>query len=234
MEEKIRWGKIKRGANMKRILIFTLMVVSITASCANNSPVDDHNQDYCTMDESTLIGNCEGCEAIFEYGDRTITSELTLPDFNDEGLKIKVTGTVYKPDGTTPAENVILYVYHTNQNGIYENKNNATNWERRHGYIRGWVKTDVNGNYTFYTLKPGIYPSRSSPAHIHITVLEPDCKFYWLGSYHFAGDQLLTDDEINPVSPRGGSSGLLNLIREGDLWVGTRDIILGKNVPGYE
>lgn len=219
---------------MKRISILTLVLIAITISCANNSPVDD-SQDYCTMEESTLEGGpCEGCEAIFEYGDRTITSELTLPDFNDEALKIKVTGTVYQPDGKTPAENVILYLYHTNQEGVYENKYNASNWESRHGYIRGWVKTNVNGKFTFYTLKPGSYPNGTEPAHIHITVLEPECKYYWLNSYHFAGDQLLTDDELNPVSPRGGSSGLLNLKQEGDLWVGTRDIILGKNVPGYE
>ncbi|MBL4656517.1 MAG: intradiol ring-cleavage dioxygenase, partial [Flavobacteriales bacterium] len=69
---------------------------------------------------------------------------------------------------------------------------------------------------------------------IHPTILEPSGKYYWLGSYHFEGDSLLTDNEINPDSPRGGSSGLLTLTKEEDIWVGTRDIILGKNVPDYE
>lgn len=184
--------------------------------------------------EPRLIGSCEGCEAVLEFGDRELSSVDTLPDFEDEGTKIKVSGTIYQPDGKTPAEGVILYIYHTNQDGIYATRGGETGWANRHGYIRGWVKTGKDGKYTFYTLKPGIYPNRSAPAHIHPIILEPDGKYYWLGSYHFEGDPLLTKKEISPKSPRGGSSGLLSLKEEDNLWVGERDIILGKNVSGYK
>lgn len=184
---------------------------------------------------STLVGGpCEGCEAIFEYGHNKLHSIDTLPDFKEEGTKIKISGTVYQNDGKTPARNVILYVYHTDQNGIYLNKYDKENWAKRHGYIRGWVKTNNEGKYTFYTLKPGAYPNRSVSAHIHPVILEPNGKYYWLGSYHFEGDTLLTEKEISPHSPRGGSSGLLSIHKEGNLWVGVRDIVLGKNLPGYE
>lgn len=182
-----------------------------------------------------LVGApCEGCEAIFEYGDKNLTSTDTLPDFHKEGVKIKVEGTIYKVDGKTPAENVILYVYHTNQEGVYAPKEDSKGWGKRHGYNRSWVKTNKNGRYAFYTLKPAAYPNRSEPAHIHYTILEPNGKYYWLGSCHFKGDSLLTNNEINPDSPRGGSSGLLTLRKEGNLLVGKRDIVLGENIPGYE
>lgn len=206
----------------------TLTVILLTvlmSSCANSQ-----NQDTARL----VGGPCEGCEAIFEYGDRKLTSVDTLPDFNDQGPKIKITGTIYQNDGKTPAQDVIFYIYHTDQNGIYATRGDKTSWAKRHGYIRGWIKTDSNGQYAFYTLKPGVYPDRSSPAHIHPTILEPNGKYYWLGSYHFKGDSLLTDKEINPDSPRGGSSGLLTLRKEGDLLVGTRDIVLGENIPDYE
>jgi protocatechuate 3,4-dioxygenase beta subunit len=181
-----------------------------------------------------LIGGpCEGCEAIFEYGDQVLKSTDTLPDFHNIGQRIKVQGTIYQSDGITPAKNVILYVYHTNQDGRYEVKSNARGWANRHGYIRGWVKTDADGRYSFYTLKPGAYPSGTEPAHIHYTVLEPDGKYYWLGSCHFSGDKLLTKNETNPKDPRGGTSGLLSLEKDGPILVGTRDIILGRNIPGY-
>ena len=184
---------------------------------------------------SRLVGGpCEGCEAIFEYGDRKLFSVDTLPDFNDGGMKIKVTGTIYQNDGSSPAEGVILYIYHADQNGIYATKGDETGWGKSHGYIRGWVKTDKDGKYTFYTLKPGTYPSGSTPAHIHPIILEPNGKYYWLGSYQFEGDSLLTEKEISSESPRGGSSGLLSLRKEGNLWVGERDIILGLNVTRYE
>ena len=171
---------------------------------------------------------------MFEYGDKELSPVDTLPDFNDEGQQIKVTGTIYQSDGKTPAGGVILYIYHTDQNGIYATKGGETGWGKRHGYIRGWVKTGEDGRYAFYTLKPGIYPNRSAPAHIHPVILEPNGKYYWLGSYHFEGDSLLTKKEISPKSPRGGSSGLLFLRKEENLWVGERDIILGKNVPDYD
>ena len=200
-----------------------LMVGLITGACSQNQP-----------GTHLAGGPCEGCEAIFEYGSRALASVDTLPDFNNQGLKIKVTGTIYQNDGTTPAPGVILYVYHTGQDGKYAIKGDEEGWARRHGYLRGWLETDREGHYSFYTLKPGIYPNGSSPAHIHPTILEPDGKYYWLGSYHFAGDSLLTDKEISPVSPRGGSSGILKLQQVGDLWVGTRDFVLGKNIPGYK
>ena len=209
---------------MHRITTILLFAFLITACTRSQVP-----------DSARLVGGpCEGCEAVLKYKGRSLTAEDTLPDFDNSGQRIKISGTVYKPDGHTPAKGVILYVYHTNQQGIYPTRGNETGWAGRHGYIRGWMKTDEQGRYTFYTLKPAPYPNRSSPAHIHITVLEPNGRYYWLGSYHFAGDSLLTQSETNPRLPRGGSSGLLNLKREGGLWTGTRDIVLGENVPGYQ
>ena len=184
--------------------------------------------------EPRLVGGpCEGCEAVLEYGDRSLSAVDTLPDFHDKGPQIKVTGTIYQPDGKTPAEGIILYVYHTDQDGIYATRGGETGWGRRHGYIRSWVKTGPDGRYTFYTLKPGAYPDGANPSHIHPTILEPDGKYYWLGSYHFSGDPLLTEREISPEAPRGGSSGLLSLQEEDGILVGERDFVLGRNVPGY-
>ncbi|KAA3622363.1 MAG: intradiol ring-cleavage dioxygenase [Flavobacterium sp.] len=182
-----------------------------------------------------LVGApCEGCEAVFEYGDQKLTNTDTLPDFNKEGTKIKVEGIIYEKDGKTPANNVILYVYHTDLEGLYTPAADAEGWARNHGDNRTWLKTNKDGRYAFYTIKPAPYPTRSEPAHIHYEILEPNGKYYYLQSCYFEGDSLLTSKQINPESPRGGTSGVLRLKKEGNLWVGTRDIILGKNIPGYE
>lgn len=195
---------------------------------------------FCTNSQQTIVPNaklvggpCEGCEAIFEYGNNNLNSIDTLPDFIDNDIRIKLTGTIFKSDGSTPAKDVILYIYHTNQEGIYPKKEGDTGWAKRHGYIRGWIKTDTSGKYTFYTLKPGIYPNGSLPAHIHPTILEPNGKYYWIDAYHFEGDSLLTDKEISPEFPRGGSSGPLTLKKDGKIYIAKRDFILGKNIPEY-
>ena len=178
-------------------------------------------------------GPCEGCEAVFEYGNRMLAPIDTLPDFMGDGPKIILTGTIYLQDGITPAEDVILYIYHTNQDGIYPTSGNETGWAKRHGYLRGWIKTGSDGKYTFYTLKPRTYPSRSAPAHIHPVILEPDGKYYWIEEFLFEGDQLLSDEDVNKPKPRGGDVFVLSLKKQGNILIGKRDIFLGKNVPGY-
>lgn len=210
---------------MKTIL-FSIVTILFISSCANSQEKNNYTP--------RLVGGpCEGCEAVFEYGDRVLTAVDTLPDFNDEGPRMKVTGTIYQNDGNTPASDVILYIYHTNQEGIYPKKGDETGWARRHGYIRGWIKTGGDGKYTFYTLKPATYPSRSAPAHIHPIVLEPDGKYYYLSSYFFQGDPLLKESETTPEVPKGGS-GLVTLKNQGNMLICERDIILGKNVSGYQ
>ncbi len=177
-------------------------------------------------------GRCEGCEAIFEYGTRILTNTDTLPKFLATEPKLKISGTVFKKDGRTPAENVILYVYHTNRKGIYETKGDEKGWARRHGYIRGWVKTGEDGKYTFYTFRPASYPNRRAPEHIHITVKEPDKNEYYIDDFMFFDDPLLTDRVKKARKNRGGS-GIVSLQSEPDYFSITRDITLGLNIPNY-
>lgn len=135
---------------MKLFFITLTLCVGITG-CAQRTTKADTEPLY-----KNVGGGCEGCEAIYEapLPFSKLPWSDTLPDFNEAGPKIKITGTVYRHDGKTPAADVVLYVYHTNQKGYYEARANATGWARRNGYIRGWVKTDRNGRYQFFTLKP--------------------------------------------------------------------------------
>ena len=99
---------------------------------------------------SQLVGGpCEGCEAIHEYGSKILSAIDTLPKYQDTEPKLKIFGTVFQQDGKTPAEDIILYIYQTNRKGIYEKRGDEKGWAKRHGFIRGWVKTGKDGNYTF-------------------------------------------------------------------------------------
>lgn len=179
-----------------------------------------------------LIGNCEGCEAVFEYGNEELDATDTLPGFEEAEKRLKLSGTIYEPDGETPAEGVVLYIHHTNAAGIYPTKGDEENWAKRHGYIRGWIKTGPDGTFTFYTQVPGSYPTGDNPAHIHPYILEPNGNYYWLESYFFEGDPLLQPEHLEE-DPRGGSSGKVVLEREKDMYHVQRDFILGKNIPNY-
>ena len=156
-----------------------------------------------------------------------------MPLFDETEPKLKITGTVFQKDGKTPAKDVILYIYQTNRAGIYETKGDEVGWAKRHGFIRGWIKTDAYGSYTFYTFRPGAYPNRRAPEHIHITVKEPDKNEYYLEDYLFDDDPLLTKAERDRLRQRGGS-GIVMPKSDGVNYLVERDIILGLNIPGYE
>ena len=192
-----------------------------------------HSQPNKNQINKWVGGPCEGCEAIYEYGDKILNAIDTLPGFLENEPKIKVTGTVFRKDGKTPAENVILYIYHTNREGVYEKREDEKGWAKRHGYIRGWVKTGKDGVYTFYTFRPAAYPQGSEPEHIHITVKEPSENEYYMDEFLFEDDPLLTEKEKNSLQKRGGS-GITAPELNGDIYLIKRDIILGLNIPDYD
>src|SRR5690606_10902268 len=217
--------RFKRKRNMefsakaKRTAILYFICVS-TFSC--NSQTKNN--------KNILVGGgCEGCEAIFEYGNKKLTPRDTLPEFLENEPKLKITGTVFKKDGKTPAEDVILYIYHTNRKGIYETKGDEKGWGKPHGYIRGWVKTGADGKYTFYSFRPAAYNSTNEPEHIHLTVKEPNQNEYYLDDYLFNDDPFLTTSKRQRLQNRGGS-GVVKPVLKDNLLTINRDIILGKNI----
>jgi protocatechuate 3,4-dioxygenase beta subunit len=180
-------------------------------------------------------GGCEGCEAIHEspIAFEKLSNTLYLPDFNDAGPKIEISGTVYHRDGKTPAKDVVIYVYHTDQTGVYPKKGDEKGWGKRHGYLRGWMKTDENGFYKFYTLRPAAYPGRRDPQHIHVTIKEPDKNEYWIDEYLFDDDPLLTNEMRKRNENRGGN-GIIKLEEQKNgIYKTIRNITLGLNVPNY-
>ena len=105
---------------MKPFFIFMLSAMTMIG-CAQTS---SQKQIAKSANAKSVGGPCEGCEAIYEspVPFEKLSPVDTLPDFNEQGPKIKISGTVYQPDGKTPAKDVVVYVYHTDQNGQYSTK----------------------------------------------------------------------------------------------------------------
>lgn len=213
----------------KSILLPILMLATIHQACSQNSGNHTENKN-----EKVVGGGCEGCEAVFEYGSKKLTWTDTLPDFNENGPKLEISGTIYHRDGKTPAKDIILYIYHTDQTGRYKTKGNETGWGKRHGYIRGWIKTNADGKYKFYTLRPAAYPGEKNPQHIHPVIKEPGFREYWIDEYLFDDDPILGKAERERQQGRGGAGILKTTKDPNGIWIAKRDIILGKNIPGYE
>lgn len=167
---------------------------------------------------------CEWCGAADAPDDPGPTATLAGPD--EPGERLLLHGVVHAADGRTPVPGVLLYAYHTNANGIYPRRGNETGNGRRHGHLRGWVVSDADGRYRIRTVRPAAYPSRSEPAHIHMTVTEPGRAEYWLDDVLFEGDPLITPDVLSRRNGRGGPA-IVKPERTGDgTLVVRRDVIL--------
>jgi protocatechuate 3,4-dioxygenase beta subunit len=159
--------------------------------------------------------------------------QTTIAPEGEPGEPLEMRGVIYRNDGKAPAPDVILYVYHTDAKGYYSPTPGQTQ-ARRHGHLRGWMKTDREGQYQFRTIRPASYPNARAPAHIHAIVKEPQLNEYYIDEYEFADDPLVSRKERELVEGRGGM-GIVDLTRnKNGVWVGRRDIILGRNIPHYE
>jgi protocatechuate 3,4-dioxygenase beta subunit len=217
---------------MKYFCLIPVCCLLAIAACTQSTP---NNVNQPAKGDKNVGSSCEGCEAIYETPTpfELLKASDTLADFNSAGPKLVVSGTIYQRDGKTPAPGVVMYFYHTDQAGIYPTKGNEQGWEKRHGYLRGWIKTDKNGHYEFYTLIPASYPNSTNPKHIHAIIKENGKTAYWIDDFLFANDPLLPKEERNRRKPIGGNGVLVTNQKDGT-WYAERNIILGLNVDNYQ
>lgn len=112
------------------------------------------------------------------------------------GKLLNLSGTVFGSDGKTKQENVLVEVWHCDENQHYDN----TSDEYRY---RGAVKTGEDGRYAFKTIIPVPYMGGDTwrPAHIHMRVSSNHYQDL-ITQIYFKGDPHLSEDiaSSNPVS----------------------------------
>ncbi len=179
---------------------------------------------------------CDCC--VFDEANKTPGHQIKIVADTATGQRIIIRGIVYQSDGKTPAANVQMYFYQTDNSGRYSKHGNEDrkSFAWWHGYTREFLKTNDKGEYEINTIKPTPYPARTEPAHIHCIVKSPKQKrCYYIADFVFTDDELLTPDYWKAVSKFRTSVGIDNNPDYGgvtlnktsaDLWEGKRDIIL--------
>jgi protocatechuate 3,4-dioxygenase beta subunit len=220
----------------KYITAALIFVFINTISCTSQSK--DSKQPN-NADNKTVGGNLENREFVYNGIPKIVSNTDTSTGWVLQGQKLLLTGTVYQPDGKTPAPGVLVYYYQTNTEGRYIHKPEEkrsmvpNNLGQTHGYIRGWVKTDSSGKYSIYTVRPGPYPDGTELAHIHLTVKEANSiPEYYIDDIVFDDDSLMTTKKRIKMENRAGT-GVVRLIEKENLFIGERNIYLGLNIPSY-
>ena len=152
-----------------------------------------------------------------------ISWKTALKKKSDQDEPMIISGTIFQPDGKTPAQNVLIYFYHTDSEGYYGRGD-----EVRDGHFRGWMLTGADGKYEFSSIKPAPYPRRTDAAHVHMTLTGLNFKEDSINTILFEGDPLIKERERNSVGKWGepipilklekGADGILRGTRNFKLW----------------
>lgn len=176
------------------------------------------------QDTSEIPENFKKRSPIYDYSEKQLNNVDTIPDFASQSQKLKITGTIYENDGVTPAKNVMLFIHHTDENGNFELKRQN---KKRYVHHRGWVKTDADGKYTFYTFIPGKYMYSNELKQILPIVKEPNKPEYKIETFLFDDDPQLTGKCRTKVE-KTNPNRILKLNKKEGLFEAKRDIVLGK------
>jgi protocatechuate 3,4-dioxygenase beta subunit len=154
-------------------------------------------------------------------------AKIVIPRDGEPGEPLVIAGTIYQPDGRTPAAGVTLYVFHTDAKGVYSADQEEGKPPKPR--LQGWVRTKADGRYEFRTIRPTAYPGGDTPAHIHAGVYGRGVR-YWINDYWFADDPLITAKQRKRVELPEGSGKVIVTLKRDDkgVWRGTRDITLKK------
>ena len=146
-------------------------------------------------------------------------SRIQIAGRSEPGIRLILSGRAFGSDGK-PLAGVEIYAYHTGADGLYRTDRYTPEWPSKPPRLQGTLRTAADGSYQIDTVKPGSYPSRNNPAHIHFKLRASGYpergETIW-----FEGDALLTPKEkpAYVVHLQHDSSGVLH---------GTHDFHLGS------
>lgn len=137
-----------------------------------------------------------------------LTSGGTVAPPTEPGIPMRLEGRLVTGSGRAAIRDAVVFAWQTDASGLYDRPGSAPHSWRLHG----WARTDREGRFSFTTIRPAAYPSRTEPAHVHFTVERSNGSRYFVPSLMFDGDPLLTpsvlaqrDAVVASVERRGGA-----------------------------
>ena len=211
-----------------------LLLFIFLFGCKRSSGFTEANPSIVGNETKKIVGGgCEGCELMYVGMPENISSSHESPGWTAGKQKLKISGRVLALDEKTPVSGVIVYYWHTDDDGLYKANENTPPDATSHGKYRGWIKTDSSGVYTIQTCLPAPYPGEEMPAHVHLSIKEPSISNEYYADLYFEGDPFYKKHVMKyGKADRAGQELVQTRMKNGVLEV-EHDIILGKNIPDY-
>ena len=201
---------------MKRILILLLIIISINSF--SSIYAQNPNGEFYKYTE-----NYKKRHAIYDLSKTNLKSFDTVPGFETQEEKLVISGTIYQSDGITPAEGVILYICQADDYGDYNSKKIDGKRILKH---QACIKTDANGNYTFYTFVPGTYWPTRDLQEIHGVIKAPHSNnAYAVPHFIFDKDPFLKKSCKKKIE-KNALNNILTLKKQDNIHIAKRDFVL--------
>lgn len=217
--------------NLINLFCFVCFISSFTLAALNNSndsKVPTNNLEDSKDSNSEIVPvDYKKRSPIYDYSEQHLNNVDTIPGFETKENKLKISGTIFQNDGVTPAKDVILFINQTDENGNFEMK--IDDHKKRYVFHRAWVKTDTDGQYTFYTFIPGTIHRSNELKHIHPVIKEPGQAEHDLDAFVFDNDPLLTKRCRKKLG-----DDILKLEKKEDMYVATKNIVLNNNTSANQ
>ncbi len=107
--------------------------------------------------------------------------------------------------GGTPHQGLMVYAYHTNARGHYPTGRGQSGCYRWHGSLHAFTRTDTTGVVTFETIRPGPYPGRTDPQHVHVVVQFTETRGFYVNALMFSDDPRVRPAYRGSERDAGGS-----------------------------
>jgi protocatechuate 3,4-dioxygenase beta subunit len=126
----------------------------------------------------------------------TLASSSRLAPVTEPGVPLVIHGRAVADDGKTPVPRALVFGYQTDHQGLYDRVEAGPHSWR----LRGWVQTAADGRFGFTTIRPGAYPGRAIPQHVHLNIFLADGRRYWADELRFADDPRVAAGERGAAS----------------------------------
>lgn len=131
---------------MKKRISFLIVPVIFLTTIITLLSCSHKTNDANPGNDKQVGGRCEDCEISYVDIPDNLNWQTTIGLPGEEGGRLEISGLILKQDGVTPASGIIMYLYQTNSMGYYVPSSNQNPASRRHGHLRGWLKTNEKGN----------------------------------------------------------------------------------------
>ncbi len=137
----------------------------------------------CNITNSDILG---------PFWDENHPYRTLLAHVDEPGTRIFISGTVKANNCEIPIHNVIVDVWHANDDGCYTvfQECDTGNPDEDPYNLRGQILTNENGEYAFESIWPGYYTGR--PRHFHYKITTPN-GLELVTQCYFEADPLVDD-----------------------------------------